>query len=89
MIIIWVRNIVIILLILTVIYVALSVASRFKQRQKLKVDYKAADTKTPEDDYISAGMKKYEKSLKPKLFIFVYLFPLAVMMLLVYLAQYS
>ncbi len=87
--IIWIRNIVFILLVLTVIYVALSVASRFKQRQKLKIEYKAANAETPEDDYIATGMKKYEKSLKPKLFIFVYLFPLAVMLLLVYLAQYS
>jgi len=34
-------------------------------------------------------MQKYERSLKPKLFVGVYLFPLVVIILLGYLAQYS
>ncbi|WP_017932179.1 hypothetical protein [Robiginitomaculum antarcticum] len=87
--IIWVRNIVIILLILTAIYIALSTLSRYRKRQKLRNDVKAGQTDLPEDDYIARGMRDYERGLKPKLFIFVYLFPLAVMALLGYLAQYS
>ena len=87
--IIWVRNIVIILFILTAIYLALSTVSRMRQRQKLKLDYKAAKTETPQDDYMAKGMQKYERSLKPKLFVGVYLFPLAVILLLGYLAQHS
>jgi len=42
--IIWVRNIVLILFVLTIIYLALSTVSRLRQRQKLKVDYKTANT---------------------------------------------
>jgi len=85
--IIWVRNIVLILFVLTIIYLALSTVSRLRQRQKLKVDYKTANTETPQEDFIAKGMQKYERSLKPKLFVGVYLFPLAVILLLVYLAQ--
>jgi len=85
--IIWVRNIVLILFVLTIIYLVLSSVSRIRKRAKLKIDYKANKAETPEDEFIAKGMQKYERSLKPKLFIGVYLFPLAVILLLVYLAQ--
>ncbi|MEP3888841.1 MAG: hypothetical protein ABJN69_00155 [Hellea sp.] len=87
--IVWVRNIVVILLILTAIYLALSTLSRMRQRQKLKLDYKSANAETPQEQFIATGMQKYERSLKPKLFVGVYLFPLAVLILLGYLAQHS
>ena len=87
--IIWVRNIVIILFILTLIYLALSSVSRFRHRHKLLTDYKAAHAETAQEDFMAKGMQKYERSMKPKLFIGVYLFPLAVIILLGYLAQHS
>ena len=87
--IIWVRYIVIILFILTLIYLALSSVSRFRHRRKLLTDYKAAHAETAQEDFMAKGMQKYERSMKPKLFIGVYLFPLAVIILLGYLAQHS
>jgi len=87
--IIWVRNIVLILLILTIIYLALSTVSRLRHRRKLIADYKAEHADTPEEEFVAKGIQRYERSLKPKLFIGVYLFPLAVIILLGYLAQYS
>lgn len=87
--IIWVRNIVLILFVLTIIYLVLSSVSRMRQRQKLRIDYDAEHAETPEEEFIAKGMQKYERSLKPKLFIGVYLFPLAVIILLGYLAQHS
>jgi len=87
--IIWVRNIVIILVLLTAVYIALSTVSRIRQRQKLKLNYKDKDITEPQDEYMTKGMAKYERSLKPKLFVLVYIFPLAVLLLLGYLAQYS
>ena len=85
--IIWVRNIVLILFVLTIIYLALSTMSRLGHRRKLIADYKAEHAKSPDDEFIAKGIQKYEHSLKPKLFIGVYLFPLAVVSLLIYLAQ--
>ena len=87
--IIWVRNIVLILFVLTIIYLVLSSVSRFRKRQSLKLDYKTTNAATPEDEFITKGMQKYERSLKPKLIVGVYLFPLAVIILLGYLAQHS
>ena len=85
--IIWVRNIVLILFVLTLIYLALSTVSRLRHRRKLIADYKTEHAKAPEDEFIAKGIAKYERSLKPKLFMGVYLFPLAVISLLIYLAQ--
>lgn len=85
--IIWVRNIVLILFVLTIIYIALSTLSRLRRHRKLALEYDGVTTGMPKEEFISKGMKKYERSLKPKLFIGVYLFPLAVIILLVYLAQ--
>lgn len=83
------RNIVLILFVLTVIYLTLSTVSRLRQRRKLLTDYTAEHAATPKEEFIAKGMQKYERSLKPKLFVGVYLFPLAVIILLGYLAQYS
>jgi len=87
--IIWVRNIVLLLFVLTIIYVTLSTLSRIRRRRQLNLDYKASKTEVPKDEFMSKGMHKYERSLKPKLFIGVYLFPLAVILVLGYVAQYS
>ena len=87
--IIWVRNIVLILFVLTIIYVTLSTLSRIRRRRQLNLDYKASNPETPKDEFMSKGMQKYERSLRPKLFAGVYLFPLAVILVLGYLAQYS
>jgi len=87
--IIWVRNIVLILFVLTLIYLALSTVSRFRHRRKLLTDYKADNAQTPQEEFMAKGMQKYERSLKPKLFVGVYLFPLAVILVLGYVAQYS
>jgi len=87
--IIWLRNIVFIFLFLTLVYVVLSFNSRLKQVAKLKTEYEIADPKESEEDFIASGMKKYYRSYRPKLIIAVYLVPLAIMSLLIYLAQYN
>lgn len=87
--IVWIRNIVVILLILSVIYVVLSVSSRARQKQKLTSSYEAMQHEEPKTEYIAKGMQKYERSLKPKLIAGVFLFPLFIAALLAYLAQYS
>lgn len=86
--IIWVRNIVFVLLAMTAIYLVLSSRSRKRHREKLQLEYKLKNIDTPQDQFIATGMQKYERSLKPKLFAGVYLFPLAVIILLGYLAQH-
>lgn len=88
-----IRNIVIIFLILTVVYVILSQWSRWRERVRLAEDYRAQTElfrqSETEDDFISRGMRRYNRSLRPKLFLSVYAIPGAIATLLVWLAQNS
>lgn len=88
-----IRAIIIIFLILTVIYVILSQWSRWRERERLRDEYQAGDDllrqTATEDEYIARGMTAYSRSLRPKLFLFVYAIPGALGTLLVWLAQYG
>ena len=88
-----IRAIVIIFLILTVAYVVLSQWSRWRERERLRDEYEAGtyrlrQTET-EEEYVARGMTAYSRSLRPKLFLFVYAIPGAIGTLLVWLAQYG
>ncbi len=89
----WIRNIVIIFVLLSLAYVVLSFKARWTQRAKLETEFNLADKsqaeKRSKEEYIDAGMEKYGKSYRPKLIFGVYLVPLAIMAVLIYLAQYS
>lgn len=88
--IIWVRNIIFIVLILCLIYAVLSASGRMRQRLRLKSEYKAADTdKTDKEDFMAKGMTKYDRSMRPKLFLFVFIIPIVVIGVLIYLSQYT
>lgn len=91
--IIWVRNIVVIFAILSIVYVVLSLRARLLQRAKLDAEYtapdKSKDIAVSKDEYIAKGMQKYGKSYRPKLIFGVYLVPVAVMAGLIYLIQYT
>ena len=87
--IIWVRNIVFIVLILSVIYVLLSTSGRMRQRKRLNSEYKADKPETSKDDFIEKGMIKYDRSMRPKLFLFVFIIPIIIIGTLIFLAQYS
>jgi hypothetical protein len=86
-------RIVIIFVVLTIAYVALAAWSRFKHRLKLSDEWetqiKLKKTVDPKDEFIARGMKAYDRSLKPKLILGVYVIPGAIATLLIYLAQYG
>lgn len=91
--IIWIRNIVVIFVLLSIVYVVLSVKARLTQKAKLDAEYtapdKSRDITQSKEEYIATGMKKYGKSYRPKLIFGVYLVPVAIIAVLIYLAQYS
>ena len=86
-----IRAIILIFLLLTVIYVLLSQISRWRERSRLSDEYRAhADRLTSvgsEDEFIAQGMTAYNRSLRPKLFLFVYAIPGVIGTLLVWLAM--
>lgn len=88
-----IRNIVIIFLILTVVYIILSQWSRWRERVRLRENYRTQselfrETDT-QDDFVTRGMAEYNRSLRPKLFLGVYFIPGVLATLLVWLAQHS
>lgn len=91
--IIWIRNIVVIFVLLSIAYAVLSIKARMTQRAKLDAEFtapdKSKDIAVSKEEYIATGMKKYGKSYRPKLIFGVYLVPLAIMALLIYLVQYT
>ncbi|GHA89254.1 hypothetical protein GCM10009069_10400 [Algimonas arctica] len=88
-----IRNIVVIFLILTVVYVILSQWSRWRERVRLAEDYRAQtelfQQSETEDNFVARGMARYNRSLRSKLFLSVYAIPGAIATLLVWLAQHS
>jgi hypothetical protein len=88
-----IRAIVIIFLLLTIVYVILSQWSRWRERDRLQDEYRAGTDllrrTATEDEYVARGMTAYSRSLRPKLFLFVYAVPGALATLLVWLAQYG
>lgn len=88
-----IRGIVIIFLILTVIYIILSQSSRWRERSRLIAEHRAQTDlfreSEPEDVFVARGMLRYNRSLRPKLFLFVYAIPSVIGTLLVWLAQYG
>lgn len=85
----WIWRGVLLFAILTVIYVVLTLTNRMKEKDRLKNAYAETDGVVDKTTYIEAGMAKYNRSLKAKLVLGVYLVPLAIGAFLTYLAQYT
>ncbi len=88
----WVTRIVVVFAILTAVYIGLSLYKRWAGRRRLANEYAKAEYEDPgaagdEASFVARGMADYERSLRKKLLLGVYLVPLAAIALLVALAQ--
>ncbi len=75
----WLRLLAISLVILTVVYVLVSIYSRSVRRERLEETFDAGGVAGDRDTYIAEGMKAYEQGLRKKLIWLVYVIPLVVM----------
>ena len=78
---------------LTVFYLLISIYSRSLRREKLE---KRWDADPPDgageaerDAYIEEGMRAYEHSLRRKLIVLVYVVPVIVVVVLIYLTNFA
>jgi len=85
----WLRNIIIIILVLTIIYAVLSFKARRQYKDKIAADYEASDKSEAKDIFMTKGLNNYQRSHRPKLILTVYFIPLAVISLLIYLANHT
>jgi len=87
--IVWLRNLILIVFILSVIYTLLSVTGRIRARKRLQTEFEAKKLEGEPTEFITQGLVKYDKSMRPKLFLFVFIIPILIVATLIYLAQYA
>ena len=83
----YIRIFVVMFFLLTIVYVALRIIGRVKQRDKLNAEYARLDPKESKDEFVGRGLVKYGRSHRAKLVLTIYLLPLAVASLLLFLAH--
>jgi uncharacterized protein involved in cysteine biosynthesis len=76
-------------LVLTVVYVIVSVYSRSVRREKLEKRFDAGGVPGDRDAYIEQGMQAYENGLRRRLVLLVYVIPIAIVLVTVYLVNHS
>ncbi len=78
---------------LSVVYLLVSVYSRSVARENLEKEWDEAPPdgsgETERDAYIRAGMRDYEKSLRKKLVVLVFIIPMLVIGVTIYLVNYQ
>lgn len=76
------------LVVLTVIYFSLSLYSRRVRRDKLEREWDEEIGTGDREAFVRAGLKQYDGSLRRKLILGVYIVPLSLMMLIIYLTNF-
>ncbi|MCT4554938.1 MAG: hypothetical protein N4A53_09650 [Pelagimonas sp.] len=74
--------------VLTVIYIALSVYSRRKACARLTEDWHDAGQPGTREDFVEAGLNDYDGSLRRKLILGVYVVPVMVVVTIIYLTNF-
>jgi len=85
----WVTRLVLLFAVLAAVYVALSRYSRWNRRKTLEAEYDVAKpAEKTRDDHIAEGMERYDHSLSKRLLLGVFVYPVAVIVLLLLIANY-
>ncbi len=78
------------LIVLTVVYLVVSVWSRKVRRKKLEDRWDSKEVLTSDRDaFIQRGLEQYDKSFRRKLIWLVYIVPLGVIAVLVYVTNFK
>ena len=83
-----VRLLFILLVGLSIVYVCLSLYSRSVRRGKLEAEWDAEGGPGSREDFIEAGLTEYDGSLRRKLILGVYVVPLTLIGILVYVVNF-
>ncbi len=82
------RLLVIGFIVLTVIYISLSLYSRAVRRGKLKTWWEEEGRPGDLDSYVEQGLRDYDGSLRRKLILGVYVVPICLVTLIIYLTNF-
>ena len=81
-------------IVLTIIYVFLSLYLRAQRRSKLKAQWTLEglddqDTRGDQDDYVQKGLEEYDDSVRRKLILGVYVIPTLLIAVIIYLTNFA
>ncbi|EAQ03190.1 hypothetical protein OB2597_13638 [Pseudooceanicola batsensis HTCC2597] len=81
----------VLLVVLTAIYITLSLWSRQVRKAKLRKAWEAGDREFGDDreSYVRRGLEAYDDSFRRKLILLVYVVPVAVIAYIIYAVNYS
>jgi hypothetical protein len=85
----FVRLLIVGFLALTVVYVCLSLYSRAVRRSELKRKWHAGPQRVDREKYIQRGLERYDSSIRRRLLLGVYVVPIVVVAVIVYLTNFS
>lgn len=74
--------------VLTVIYAALSLWSRRVRRRRLEREWDEAQGPGSRERFVADGLRHYDRSLRRKLILGVYILPLCLIALITYLTNF-
>ncbi|MCX7566552.1 hypothetical protein OS189_09390 [Sulfitobacter sp. F26169L] len=84
-----VRLMVIGFIVLSVIYVCLSLYSRAVRKGKLRAEWYDGPQDQPLETFLDEGLEEYDKSLRRKLILSVYVIPVILVSVVIYLTNFS
>jgi predicted permease len=74
--------------VLTILYVILSVWSRSVRREKLEEEWDEDIREGDRDAFITEGLRDYDRSLRRKLILGVYVVPVLFVLVMIYVVNY-
>ncbi|MFO7759701.1 MAG: hypothetical protein R6V26_14715 [Roseovarius sp.] len=77
------------LIFLTVVYFGLSWYLRAEHRRRMERDWEATGRPGTREAYVEAGMEQYNKSLRRRLLLLVYIIPMSTVIVIVYVTNYT
>ncbi len=84
----WIRLAFVAFVLLTVVYLLVSVYSKSVRREKLEKRFDAGGVEGDRDAYIEAGMAAYRGGLRKRLILLVYIVPIVSTAVTVYFVNY-
>lgn len=84
----WIRLSVMGFLVLSVVYFCLSWYSKSVRREKLEIEFDAGGIEGERDVFIKEGLKEYEGSLRRKLIYGVYVVPVVLVFVVIYMVNF-
>ncbi len=84
-----IRLFIIVFVVLSIIYISLSFYSRARARDRLEAEWDAGGIDMPRDAYVRHGLADYDGSLRRKLILGVYIVPMALVGLIIYLVNFA